>query len=260
LFRKGIYGLITAKTLLHDSDSSFDSVVLYEKSAELGGVWAPARTYKGLTTNSPLLTYEIPGFLYPKASRKVGKHVPAEEVHTYLQAYANQYNLIEKIKFSTVVKDISWNPSDSNWTVQSESSGDISTSNFSHIVVCTGLYHAKHLSLDKDQTATFNGNVWHSSDISSAKVQETLGTSKNVVIIGAGKSAIDIATIIAQGRFSAQTADSTPPAVKLVYRKPHWLSPRKILRRTIPFEKLLFSRFVVSSFSTPKYFQHRLIF
>lgn len=176
--------------------------------------------------------------------------MPAEDVYSYLQAYADQYGLTKNIRYDTAVKDISWDASSSVWTVQSETSDHISVANFSHIVVCTGLYHASHMMLDKDQISKFNGNVWHSSDVSNGKVQEDLGKSKNVVVIGAGKSAIDIATIIAQGRFSTQAEKCINPAVKLVYRKPHWLSPRKILRSTIPFEKLLFSRFVVSSNET----------
>ena len=245
---------------MHDSRSLFDSVVIFEKSAELGGVWAPSRTYKGLTTNSPLFTYEIPGFLYPKELRITGKHVPAEDVYSYLQAYADQYGLTKKIKFDTAVEDVSWNASSSTWTVQSKTSDRISITNFSHIVVCTGLYHASHMMLDEDQVSKFKGNVWHSSGVSDAKVQEALGKSENVVVIGAGKSAIDIATIIAQGHFSTHTGKCVAPAVKLVYRKPHWLSPRKILRNTIPFEKLLFSRFVVSLIKTIDIHHHKLTF
>ena len=81
-----------------------------------------------------------------------------------------------------------------------------------------------------------------------------LGTSPSVVVVGAGKSALDLATLVAQGRCSAPTSHGAP-AVKLVYRRPHWLAPRKIFQNSVSFEKVLFSRFVVSTLSF-----HGLIF
>lgn len=58
----GLHGLVTAKVMLHDSASYFRSVTIFEKNTELGGVWSSNHIYDGLTTNSPLLTYEIPIF------------------------------------------------------------------------------------------------------------------------------------------------------------------------------------------------------
>jgi cation diffusion facilitator CzcD-associated flavoprotein CzcO len=242
---EGIYGLITAKTLLHDSGTFFNSVVIFEKNSELGGVWASNRIYDGLTTNSPLLTYEIPGFPYPENLRGTGKHVKAQDVNFYLQAYAERYDLIRHTEFSTHVENIAWDSRHPSWTVIGNKENQPFRENFSHIVVCTGLYHARHIPLGKNQVRQFSGNIWHSSELFDRTAQETLGKSKNVVVVGAGKSAIDLATLIAQGRCSAETKGIIP-LVKLVYRRPHWLSPRKILWNTIPFENLLFCRFVVS--------------
>jgi dimethylaniline monooxygenase (N-oxide forming) len=232
--------------LIYDSDLFFDSVSIFEKNTEVGGVWASNRIYDGLTTNSPVLTYEIPGFPYPEELRKCGKHVKAQEVNSYLRNYAEQYELIQRTRFGTHVEEISWEPQTSGWLVRGKVSEQKFCDHFSHIVVCTGLYHAGHMPFSNNQTSQFSGNMWHSSKVANSKVQEILATSKDVVVIGAGKSAIDLATLLAQGRLSEQAHDD-PPAVSLVYRRPHWLSPRKIVRNIIPFEKLLFSRFVVSS-------------
>ena len=49
----GISGLVTAKVFLADG---FD-VTVFEKEAELGGVWASTRTYPGLHANNPRETY-----------------------------------------------------------------------------------------------------------------------------------------------------------------------------------------------------------
>ena len=219
--------------------------MIFEKNTELGGVWASNRIYDGLTTNSPLLTYEIPGFPYPESLRSSEKHVKAQDVNCYLRAYAERYDIVSCIRFGTSVENVSWDSQSSSWEVKGEARKQNFRENFSHVVVCSGLYNAKHWPWNTNQVSKFTGNIWHSSEVSSAKLQEILGKSETVVVVGGGKSALDLATILARGRCSGQTC-ITPPLVKLVYRRPHWLSPRKILRNTLPLEKLLFSRFVVS--------------
>lgn len=230
---------------MHDSGSFFDSVTLFEKNTDLGGVWAQNRIYDGLTTNSPLLTYEIPGFPYPEEMRKTGAHVKAQDVNAYLKSYAERYDITSRIKCGINVEDVSWDSEHSRWAVRCTDASKTFTSDFSHIVVCTGLYHSSHNPLSKSQTSQFDGHIWHSSNIADPEVQNMLGTSENVVVVGAGKSALDLATLIAQGKWSSSS--HAAPAVKLVYRRPHWLAPRKILQRSIPFEKILFSRFVVGT-------------
>lgn len=231
---------------MHDSGSFFHSVTVFEKNTDLGGVWAQNRIYDGLTTNSPLLTYEIPGFPYPEEMRKTGTHVKAQDVNAYLNAYAERYDLTSRIKYGIDVEDVSWDTGHSRWAVRCTDATKTFTADFSHIVVCTGLYHSSHMPLSKSASSQFNGHIWHSSNISDPEVQHMLGTSEDVVVVGAGKSALDLATRIAQGWWS-EPKSHVAPAVKLVYRRPHWLAPRKILQRTIPFEKILFSRFVVGT-------------
>lgn len=239
---------------MYDSGSFFHSVEIFEKNTDLGGVWARNRIYEGLTTNSPLLTYEIPGFPYPEELRKAGSHVKAQDVNSYLTAYAERFDLTRRIRFDCHVEDVSWDTRHSMWVVRCQEATRAFTKDFSHIVVCTGLYHSSHMPLSKSQTLQFNGHIWHSCDVSSPAVQRMLGTSQSVVVVGAGKSALDLATLVAQGRCSAPTSHGAP-AVKLVYRRPHWLAPRKIFQNSVSFEKVLFSRFVVSTLSF-----HGLIF
>ena len=53
--------------------------------------------YEGLTTNSPLLTYEIPGYFYPRSIRASSAHVRAQDVREYLRAHAKEHGVIERI-------------------------------------------------------------------------------------------------------------------------------------------------------------------
>ncbi|KAK6612540.1 hypothetical protein H4I96_01753 [Botrytis cinerea] len=255
----GIYGLITAKTLLHDSASFFDSVELLERNEELGGVWANNRIYDGLTTNSPLLSYEIPDFPYSDDLRKTGRHVKAEEVNRYLQDYAEKNSLVTRIKFHHHVQEISWDSDQRLWIINGHTQNQSFCLSSTHLVICTGLYHAAHVppSLQGNNVADFAGNVWHSSQVSNLDIQQALAGSGDIVVVGAGKSAIDLATLLAQGQWSVEDS----PTVNLVYRQPHWLSPRNILHNTVAFEKILFCRFVNAwlPFANPPDIFHRYV-
>lgn len=207
-------------------------------------MWANNRIYDGLTTNSPLLTYEIPDFPYSDDLRKTGRHVKAEEVNRYLQDYAEKNSLVTRIKFHHHVQEISWDSDQRLWIINGHTQNQSFCLSSTHLVICTGLYHAAHVppSLQGNNVADFAGNVWHSSQVSNLDIQQALAGSGDIVVVGAGKSAIDLATLLAQGQWSVEDS----PTVNLVYRQPHWLSPRNILHNTVAFEKILFCRFVVS--------------
>lgn len=239
----GLHGLITAKVMLHDSASYFRSVTIFEKNTELGGVWSSNHIYDGLTTNSPLLTYEIPDFPYPQRLRSAGAHVSSQDVNIYLNAYAKHNSLVDHIRYQTQVTDISWEAISSTWVVTAASAGKLIYKRFGYVVICVGLYNTKFSPLKASQTIDYHGKIFHSSQAGDASVRDALVKSKSVLVAGAGKSALDLATLLARGQWHIEGHGS--PRVTLVYRRPHWLSPRKMVRKWIPFEKLLFSRFVV---------------
>ena len=224
-------------------------MTIFEKNQTLGGVWASNKIYQGLTTNSPILTYEIPGFPYPPHLRHCGYHAKAQEVNQYLEAFAEKFQLHQCTQFETEVDDVVWDAETMTWTVRGHTPSGQLSKKFSHIVVCTGIYQEAQIPFSSSQRSKFRGHIWHSSQIGDRSVREALGASKSVAVIGAGKSALDLATLMAKGQWSS-TPTGSVPSVKMIYRRPHWLSPRRILRGRVPFEKLLFSRFVVG---TPHY-------
>jgi dimethylaniline monooxygenase (N-oxide forming) len=233
--------------MLHDSGKFFDSITIFEKDTGLGGVWSLSRIYEGLTTNSPLLTYELPGFQFPPHIRSAGNHVSAQDVNSYLESYARCFHLTELIQFQTRVDKAEWEIERSVWVVSGISPAGNFQKSFGYIVVCSGLYHTGNIPLLASQTSRYTGKVFHSSEMGSSEARQVLVNSERVVVSGAGKSALDLATILARGKWTKKNV-----AVALVYRRPHWLSPRKILRGAIPFEKLLFCRFVVSNLTQDK--------
>lgn len=229
--------------MLHDSASCFRSVTIFEKNSGLGGVWSPNHIYKGLTTNSPLLTYEIPDFPYSERLRKAGAHVSGQDVNTYLNDYAKHNGLVDHISYQTQVIDISWEACSLTWVVTAVSDGKMIYKWFGYVVICVGLYNTPFSPLKVSETIDYHGKIFHSSQAGDPSVRDALAKSKSVLVVGAGKSAIDLATILARRQWYDEGHGG--PHVTLVYRRPHWLSPRKIVRNLIPFEKLLFSRFIV---------------
>lgn len=240
---KGLYGLVTAKVLLHESNSAFPSVTVFEKQSDLGGVWSQERIYPGLASNSPTLTYEIPGFQYPEKLRKAGSHVEASDVNAYLRAFSDRYHLEKHIKFNSEVTDISWDPKSQRWSIHGFDSGGMFGAKFRYLVVCNGLYHSRNFPAVVNCADGPTPNILHSADVGVPEIRNTLTSSKHTLVVGAGKSAIDLATMLASGNWSTGTEAS--PQVTLLYQRPHWLSPRAIMGGVIYFERILFSRFLV---------------
>ncbi|KAF2685266.1 FAD/NAD(P)-binding domain-containing protein [Lentithecium fluviatile CBS 122367] len=239
----GLYGLVTAKVLLDETNNAFSSITIFEKQSSLGGVWSQDRIYPGLASNSPALTYEIPGFKYPERLRKCGAHVEAEDVNAYLNAYAETFDLKRCVRFSSEVRDVSWNAEEQMWRIVGYDGSGGFENFFKFVVVCNGLYHAKNI--PEIPHCTGSGSLpktFHSADVGNPDVRRTLSISRHTVVVGAGKSAIDLATLIAKDAWTKK--QESTPRVTLVYKRPHWLSPRSILMGAIHFERVLFSRFL----------------
>ncbi|KAF2108455.1 hypothetical protein BDV96DRAFT_652707 [Lophiotrema nucula] len=238
----GLSGLVTAKTFLHDFSGSFDSVTVFEKASSLGGVWSSSRIYPGLSSNSPALTYEIPGFEYPQTLRKYGSHVKAEDINAYLRAFVHAYHIEEHISFDSRVEDVSWNHQTKKWIIKGRSGTCCFEKAFSYVVICNGMYHEKRVPNVAEEWPGKIPAMYHSADVGDPSIRRALSASKHTLIVGAGKSAIDLATMIATATWNPNS--SGKPKVSLLYKRPHWLSPRAMLRGTVFFERLLFSRFL----------------
>jgi dimethylaniline monooxygenase (N-oxide forming) len=96
----GITGLAAAKVF---QDDGFD-VVVFEKEARIGGVWASSRTYPGLRTNGPRESYAFSDLPYPQTA---DDFPTAEQVRQYLAMYVEHFGLGSLIRTSHEVASIS---------------------------------------------------------------------------------------------------------------------------------------------------------
>ena len=134
----GIAGLVTAKTLAQDG---FDVLVI-ERDSNLGGTWAPSRTYPGLRTNNSKHTYEFSDFAYPD---NTDMFPYAEDVRNYLESYADSFDIRSSIRFDQEVCDVSRASGDRDrWAVTFRSTSDANgetTRDFDFVAVCDGVFH-----------------------------------------------------------------------------------------------------------------------
>lgn len=223
----GVAGLVTARVLKHDG---FD-VTVFEQEREIGGVWATSRAYPGLRTNNPRETYAFSDFPYPPGTRDFPT---AAEVRAYLQAYVEHFGLRSRLQLATEVISVSRGgpvtngpPPGFRVTVRhARDPGGLETRQFDFVVVCNGVFSRPYLPRFEGQER-FRGAVLHSSQLTDPAVLR----GQRVMVVGAGKSALDCASFA--GREAASCV--------LVCRHPHWMLPRYFFGR-IRVDRILFTR------------------
>ena len=223
----GIAGLAAAKVL---RDDGFE-VLAFEKKANIGGVWAPSRTYPALRTNTTREQYAFSDFPYPESA---DSFPTAEQVRSYLESYVEHFKLRDLLRLSTEVASISRVPagsaeSNSRFRVVVKPtgfSGEPETLYFDYVAVCNGVFSIPNVP-EIDGKERFSGRVIHSSQFTDPALVE----GKRVIVVGAGKSALDCATVAARHARSCT----------LVFREPHWMAPRYIFG--VRYDRLFFTRF-----------------
>ena len=208
----GVSGLVTAKVLKRDG---FD-ITIFEKQPAIGGVWAPSRAYAGLRTNNPQKTYAFSDHPYPATS---DEFPAAGQVFDYLKSYVERFGLEPHLNLSAEVLSVRRRTAEDHGshpgfdvTVRPvEGSADADTHAFDFVVVCNGVFSEPYVPQIEGQEH-FGGSLIHSSQM----VDREMLSGKHVVVVGAGKSALDCASVAAR-----EATSST-----LVFRRPHWMSPR----------------------------------
>ena len=173
----GAAGLAAIKALT-DRNIPFDAVESYR---DIGGLWHYDRPgspiYKNTHTigNKQLQTFS--GFPMPDHYPDYPSHGLVVE---YLRSYARKFGLYDRIQFQTSVKTIE---KDGNCWQVALTNGE--TRHYRGVLLATG-YHNKPKY--PEYAGIFAGRVLHSKDYS---VPEQLN-DKNVLVVGAGQSAMDI--------------------------------------------------------------------
>lgn len=218
----GLAGLSTAKTLKMFGHS----VMLFEKQADIGGVWSASRRYPGLTTQNPRDTYAFSDFPMPD---DYPEWPSGYQMQAYLESYIDRFDLRRLIRLNTEVVAAKLQPGGTDWALTLRGPEGMSEVQADWLIVCNGIFSIPTLPNfpGSEMFRDAGGLILHSSeftDINAAK-------DKNVLVIGYGKSSCDVAQAV-----SAVSASTTLLARKLI-----WKIPKKLMN-VLNFKHLFLTR------------------
>lgn len=200
----GASGLVTARWLLA---AGFEPV-LFERSAGVGGLWRPddGLAYPSLRTNT---SKQKTAFSDLPFAPTLPDFPDRAAVLDYLESYAVRFDLLRRIRTGSVVQRVVRR--DAGWDVDGEA--------FARVVVCTGLF-SRPLLPELPGAEGFGGPIVHTAVYRGAEPYR----GRDVVIVGGGSSAVDVAREIVD---VART-------VQLALRAPVTFTPRRYRGR--PFD------------------------
>jgi cation diffusion facilitator CzcD-associated flavoprotein CzcO len=220
----GVSGLAAAKAFV----ARGHKVTVVEKSADLGGVWEPARSYPDVQTQSPKDLYRYTDKAMPDAYPEWPK---GPQVHAYLTDYARGHGIDRLIRFNTTVAAMNRRADGKpGWSLELATPNGTSREEFDFVAICTGQFNEpKALSLPgEDAFKAQGGRILHSSGYNDA----TLAKGRKVVVLGGSKSATDIAV---------NAVSSGAKEVTMVYREPVWRIPY-FIGGLVNFKRILYIR------------------
>lgn len=180
-------------------------------------------------------TYEYPDFPMDVATYgvKPGEHPPGTVLHRYLTDYAKKFGLFDRTKFNSKID--SAEPTDDGGWLLKTSSSEQETFRTKRLIVATGLTSQPYIP-QLPGMQDFQGSLFHVRDF--AKKNDTLKQAKNAVVVGAAKSAWDVA-------YAYATAGVQ---VDMVMREsghgPVWIAPPYVTPLKKWLEKLVHTRFI----------------
>ncbi|UCF53199.1 MAG: NAD(P)/FAD-dependent oxidoreductase [Bradyrhizobium sp.] len=221
----GVSGLAAAKAF----SARGHQVTIIERSADLGGVWEPARSYPEVQTQSPKDLYRYTDRAMPDA---YPEWPTGPQVHAYLAGYAKQFGLDRMLRLKTSVMGMERRGDGKpGWTLAlANKDGATQTEDFDFVAVCTGQFNEpRELHCrGEDGFLEQGGQILHSSRYSDA----SLAKGRRVVVLGGSKSVTDIAV---------NAVKSGAREVTIVMREPVWRIPY-FIGGLLNFKRILYIR------------------
>ncbi|UWQ27826.1 NAD(P)/FAD-dependent oxidoreductase [Leisingera sp. M523] len=216
----GVSGLATAKNL----SKKGVSCTIYDRSSQLGGVWADG--YHGFGVQIPKDLYEFPDFPLPEA---VPQYTPGPDFQKYMEGYCDHFGIRDCLQLGMRVTALQ--RSGDGWALEVENENGTNSVQADLVVIATGLYSETPLMPEIQGRDQFQGEVLHNSQVKDIEILR----GRRVAVVGYGKSAGDI----------AGAAIGVADKVHLVFRTAHWPVPRKLLG-LLPFKWGMLTRLVAA--------------
>ncbi|MFI2435379.1 flavin-containing monooxygenase [Streptomyces sp. NPDC018693] len=218
-------GIVSAKVLL---ENGFD-VTVFDKYQQVGGTWSSGGCYDGLANQASRRLFEFADL--PNRLHFAG----AVDTQRYLENYAETFGVLDCVRLGTEV--VSIRPVEGagrvgacGWWIDSRPAGEktaeVQRERFDYVVVASGAHHHAHLP-ELPGRDSFRGLVLHSNEVRAGTF-----SGRRVVVVGGGKSALDLITRAAHEATSAT----------LVQRKVNWMVPERLLLGLVGYKWILFTR------------------
>lgn len=209
----GISGIAAARVLMRFGHE----VVIFERSARIGGVWAVV--YPEVRLQNIADHYRLSDFPWPFSP---DLHPTREQILRYLEAAVETFH-IDLRREHEVLSAVDVN---GGWEIETRSPAGTARHAFDYVVIAAGQYTGEQHRLELPGRERFKGKVLTDRDVLDLEVLR----DKRLAVVGFGKSAVDMATMAAQ----------RGSEVHHVFREPRWLLPRIIFG--IHSSKLIFAR------------------
>ncbi len=188
-------------------------VVIFEKNDKVGGNWVfNAKTghssvYENTHIISSKVWSEYEDFPMPEDYPEYPNH---KQLQAYFESYAKHFGVYKKIRFHHTIQKITKTPNE-EWKVEYTNASKKKKVEFFDVLMVANGHHwdPKY----PEYEGKFTGKFLHSHDFKGV-TNEWKG--KDILVIGAGNSACDVAVE------SARVANS----VKLSMRSPQWFFPK----------------------------------
>ncbi len=163
-------------------------VKAFDFNSDVGGNWI----YNDKETHSSV--FETTHIISSKSlsqfedfhfNNNIADYPSHDELRQYFQSYAKNFGLYKYIQFNTLVKKCE-RLEDNNWEVTTSYKNKESVEVFSDLVVCNGHHWKPNV---PKYSGNFNGSLIHSHNYKKASPF----INKNVLVIGGGNSACDVA-------------------------------------------------------------------
>ncbi|KAH7311406.1 hypothetical protein B0I35DRAFT_438023 [Stachybotrys elegans] len=180
----GWYGLVAARTYLRLRPGA--NLVIIDNDSTVGGVWSKERLYPNLVAQVRLGLFNYSDTpMPPNGNNAKDPRVTGEMIHSYLHKYAEDHDLLRRVRFNTFVTSAI--KTEHGWRLKFRDSEDVLET--SKLMVATGVSSIPFLPDFSEGDGSIP--IIHSRDLGSSF--DTLGQDniKNVIVIGAAKSAYD---------------------------------------------------------------------
>lgn len=208
----GSSGIAAAKTL-YTSAIPFDC---FEKGSEIGGTWlfdnpnGTSACYETLQINTSCPRMAFSDFPMPEHYPHYASH---DQVFAYFRDYVEHFGFGHTITFNTEATDVRPG-SRGGWDVDIVSESGFETRHYDYVMVANG-HHWDARWPDPAYPGHFDGDQIHAHDYRSGDQLD----GRDVVVVGAGNSAMDIAV---EGSCRARSVD-------LSIRRGQWVMKKTVL-------------------------------